>query len=243
VADPAYEVRRSDRARRARLTVTRDGRAVVVLPRRAPAGLADELVRTHADWLQRQLERTQRNQARLASRAPLGQGRVLEVDGVPYLVDARPEPDRRRGTVRAWPPSALGQTGWLDVRLAPGDSLPDLLDAWLRREARRVLARRVAALAPVVGVPLPTITIRDQRSRWGSASRLGRLSLNWRLILAPPFVLDYVVVHELAHLRVAGHGPRFWAIVRKHAPETIEARRWLRQHHDELMAALDDATD
>jgi predicted metal-dependent hydrolase len=243
VADPAYEVRRSDRARRARLTVTRDGRAVVVLPRRAPAGLADELVRTHAEWLRRQLERTQRNQARLAARPPLAAGRVLEVDGVPYRVDARSEPDRRRGSVRAWPPTSLGQSGWLDVRLATGEELGELLDAWLRREARRVLTMRVVALAPVVGVPVPTITIRDQRSRWGSASRQGRLSLNWRLILAPPYVLDYVVVHELAHLRVAGHGPRFWAIVRKHAPETADARRWLRQHHDDLMAALDDAGD
>jgi predicted metal-dependent hydrolase len=205
--------------------------------------MADELVRTHADWLRRQLDRTQRNRARLAARLPLADGRILEVDGVPYRVDARSEPERRRGTVRAWPPSTLGQSGWLDVRLAPGEALTDLLDGWLRREARRVLTLRVTALAPVVGVPIPTITIRDQRSRWGSASRSGRLSLNWRLILAPPYVLDYVVVHELAHLRVAGHGPRFWAIVRKHAPETTEARRWLRQHHDELMAALDDEVD
>src|SRR4051794_12772781 len=243
MADPAYEVRRSDRARRARLTVTRDGRAVVVLPRRAPAGMADGLVRTHADWLRRQLERTERNRARLAARPPLAAGRVLEVDGVPFRVDARSEPDRRRGSVRAWRPAAFGQSGWLDVRLAPIDVLADLLDAWLRREARRVLSARVAALAPVVDVPLPTITIRDQRSRWGSASRSGRLSLNWRLILAPPYVLDYVVIHELAHLRVAGHGPRFWAIVRKHAPETAEARRWLRHHHVELMTALDEAVD
>jgi predicted metal-dependent hydrolase len=243
MADPAYEVRRSDRARRARLTVTRDGRAVVVLPRRAPAAMADELVKTHAEWLRRQLERSERNRALLAARPALAGGRILEVDGVPYRVDARTEPDRRRGSVRGWPPAAFGQTGWLDVRLAPEDVLPDLLDGWLRREARRVLTQRVAALAPVVGVPVPTITIRDQRSRWGSASRAGRLSLNWRLVLAPPYVLDYVVIHELAHLRVAGHGPRFWAIVRKHAPETTDARRWLRQHHEELIAALDDAVD
>jgi hypothetical protein len=111
----------------------------------------------------------------------------------------------------------------------------------LRREARTTLVSRVAALAPVVGVPVPSVTIRDQRSRWGSASRGGRLSLNWRLILAPPFVLDYVVVHELAHLRIAGHGSRFWTLVRRHAPDADAARRWLRQHHDELMAALDEA--
>jgi predicted metal-dependent hydrolase len=65
------------------------------------------------------------------------------------------------------------------------------------------------------------------------------LSFNWRLLLAPPFALDAVVVHELAHLRIRGHGPRFWALVRQHAPRTDEARAWLRAHHAELMAALD----
>jgi len=239
MADPAYEVRRSDRARRARLTVTRDGRAIVVLPRRAPAGVAGDLVRTHAEWLRRQLDRMARNQARLAARTPLADGRVMEIDGIPYLVDAHVEPDRRRGSVSQTPPTNLTEPGRLSVRVGPDESVAELLEPWLRREARRVLVQRVAALTPVVGVALPSVTVRDQRSRWGSASRSGRLSLNWRLILTPPYVLDYVVVHELAHLRVSGHGPRFWTLVRKHAPETDEARRWLRQHHDELLAALD----
>jgi hypothetical protein len=83
------------------------------------------------------------------------------------------------------------------------------------------------------------ITIRDQRTRWGSASRSGTLSFNWRLILAPPEVLDYVVVHELAHLRWAGHGKRFWSLVGKHFRNYLGARKWLRDHHDELRHALD----
>jgi predicted metal-dependent hydrolase len=83
------------------------------------------------------------------------------------------------------------------------------------------------------------MSVRGQRARWGSASRDGSLSFNWRLLLAPPFVLDAVVVHELAHLRIRGHSRSFWSLVERHAPRTVEARRWLRAHHRELLAALD----
>jgi hypothetical protein len=114
-----------------------------------------------------------------------------------------------------------------------------VLEAWLRAEARRVLEDRVRDLAPALDVRPSRLTVRGQRSRWGSASRSGALSYSWRLVLAPPFVLDAVVVHELAHLRVPGHSPAFWALVRTHAPRTDESRRWLRDHHRELLAAID----
>ena len=83
------------------------------------------------------------------------------------------------------------------------------------------------------------ITVRDQRTRWGSASRQGTLSFSWRLVLAPPEILDYVVVHELAHLRWAGHGTRFWSLVRRFAPAADHHRRWLRQNEARLRHALD----
>jgi predicted metal-dependent hydrolase len=90
-----------------------------------------------------------------------------------------------------------------------------------------------------MGVTPTALSVRDQRSRWGSAARSGSLSFSWRLVLAPPDVLDAVVVHELAHLRHADHGPRFWDLAMTHAPRTTEARRWLRAHRDLLRAALD----
>ena len=81
--------------------------------------------------------------------------------------------------------------------------------------------------------------MRDQRTRWGSASPSGALSFSWRLVLAPPEVLDAVVVHELAHLRIRGHGRGFWGLVERHAPQTRASRRWLRDHARELRQALD----
>jgi len=95
------------------------------------------------------------------------------------------------------------------------------------------------ARASELGVRPGRIAIRDQSSRWASASAKGTLSFSWRLILAPPFVLDAVVVHELAHLRLRGHSAAFWGLVEGHAPRTPEARRWLREHARGVRAALD----
>ncbi len=256
-AVPAYTVRRSKRARRARITVTPNGETVVVLPQRAPAALAPQLVAHHADWVNRHVAKIRERSALLAARPPLGAGRWLTIDGLPHLVVVEAGTDDRpaRGRVEHRPPAGpAGSTGptapaeptepvgphLLLVMLgSDGHSAAQLLEAWLRREARRVLSARVAALSAPLAVSARGLSIRDQRSRWGSASRNGRLSLNWRLVLAPPWILDYVVVHELAHLRVPGHSAAFWAVVRRHAPEADAARRWLREHGPELLAALD----
>jgi predicted metal-dependent hydrolase len=265
-----YAVRRSVRARRARLTVTADGRVVVVLPQRAPLRAAELLVHEHADWVRRHVLRAQAQQAHLDARPALAAGRVLSVNGIPHEVVVREiaGPPResglgataaraRRGSVRRRLLSdAEGIRGELLITPGthgtpgphgtPGGGVADLemlitalLEGWLRAEARRVLTSRVAALSPQLGVTAGRLSVRAQRSRWGSASRDGALSLNWRLILAPAFVLDAVVVHELAHLRVRGHSTAFWTLAKTHAPRTDEARRWLRAHHRELLAALD----
>jgi predicted metal-dependent hydrolase len=126
------------------------------------------------------------------------------------------------------------------VRLGrDGRDVPVLLETWFRARAREVISECVAARASELGVRPGGISIRDQSSRWASASASGTLSFSWRLLLAPPFVLDAVVVHELAHLRIRGHTRRFWALVERHAPRTPEARRWLREHAGEVRAALD----
>ncbi len=243
-----YTVRRSSRARRARLTVTPSGEAVVVLPMRAPAALAGKLLEEHGAWLRRHMTRARDRTAQLATRPSLGGGRKLTVAGVLHDVVVEPAGSAARGRVRRikYSPRAepdLPRSPRSDVLLVElgteGRSGASLLEAWLRREARDVLLARVAELAPTVGVVPAAVTIRGQRARWGSASRNGRVSLNWRLILAPPAVLDYVVIHELAHLRVVGHSRSFWAVVRRHAADPEGARRWLREHHAELLVALD----
>ena len=113
-----------------------------------------------------------------------------------------------------------------------------VLEAWLRDRARTAIDRAIIEHAAALGVSPGRVSLRDARSRWGSASRKGTLSFSWRLILAPPAALETVVVHELAHLRVFGHGPRFWDLVASRRPDHLAWRRWLRTHSHELHAAL-----
>ncbi len=101
---------------------------------------------------------------------------------------------------------------------------------WLRGEARRRIEPVTAARAAEIGRSVTRITIRDQKSRWGSCAPGGRLSFNWRLVLAPGWVLDYVVAHEVAHLVEANHSAAFWQIVERLDGNAAEARNWLRRH-------------
>jgi len=207
----------------------------VVLPRRAPLTEAERLVERHAAWLDRHVTRIEAERSRLAERPALGQGRVLEVAGGPRRISEVDASGQRpvRGRVEPVP-------GGLVLRIgSDGRGAAELLEVWLRERAREVISERVMARASELGVRPGRISIRDQSSRWASASSGGALSFSWRLILAPPFVLDAVVVHELAHLRIRGHTRRFWALVERHAPRTSEARRWLREHAREVRAALD----
>jgi hypothetical protein len=105
-----------------------------------------------------------------------------------------------------------------------------------RRAVRELVSMLIEEEAPELGVAPKRIQIRDQRSRWGSCSTAGTLSFNWRLVLAPFDVLDYVVVHELCHLRVPNHSRRFWRLVEARRPEWREQRDWLHEHGPELLA-------
>jgi predicted metal-dependent hydrolase len=105
-----------------------------------------------------------------------------------------------------------------------------------RLAVRELVAMLIDEEAPVIGVEPARVQIRDQRSRWGSCSTRGTLSFNWRLVLAPFDVLDYVVVHELCHLREPNHSSRFWKLVEQRRPEWRAQRDWLHEHGPELLA-------
>jgi predicted metal-dependent hydrolase len=128
---------------------------------------------------------------------------------------------------------------WVEQQLArqvPRLALPPLTEREGRGRARALATGLCEREAPRLGVRYERIRIGDQRSRWGSCSSRGTLSFNWRLALAPATVLDYVVVHELCHLREPNHSRRFWALVEAARPGYRDARRWLREHGPELLA-------
>ena len=233
-----YTLRRSERARHTRLTIRPDGEIVVTLPSRAPERWAIDLVRARADWIDRHQARLSAARDRLAARPSLGAGRRVSLGGLEHEVEVVPLGDGRHRS-RVVHDDADGPRIRLELATDEGRQPATVLEAWLRSEAREVILRRVAVRERDLEVQPASVAIRDQRSRWGSASRRGTLSFSWRLVMAPAAVLDYVVVHELAHLRRFGHGPEFWRIVRDAVPDADAARRWLRAHEAELRAALD----
>ena len=205
----------------------------------APEARIEAFLRERQRWVLRHLDGLARERADAHAR---GGGR----DGglVPYRGDLhriRVIPDgvpRRRSTVER---AGTEHGDELLIRLAPRERRPvaRILEAWLRDRASEVIDRSVGAHAAALGVRPSRVDLRDPRSRWGSASRSGRLMFSWRLVLAPAASLETVVVHELAHLRVFGHGPEFWAIVAGRRPTHLADRAWLRRNSHALHAALD----
>jgi predicted metal-dependent hydrolase len=111
-----------------------------------------------------------------------------------------------------------------------GDGLRPALERWYRRSARDEIAPRLERACGLSGTSYSRLTIRGQRTRWASCSREGAMSFNWRLLLAPEPVLDYVVWHEVCHLEVMDHSPRFWRLLADRSPDYREQLRWLRAH-------------
>ena len=239
-----YTLRRSPRARTLRVIIHPARGVVVTIPatgRRgwgAPERHVESFLGEREPWLRRHLAQQARDRANLAARGGLQDGATLRFRGdLHRLRVVAAKPGARRSTVE--------RVGGLEedeliVRLAPADRRPTavVLEAWLKPRARTAIERDIARHATTLGVTPISIGIRDQRTRWGSASRQGRLSFSWRLILAPPEALETVIIHELAHLRVFGHGPAFWELVVSRRPDHKVWRRWLRDHSHELHGAL-----
>jgi len=208
-----YTVKRSDHARRVRVTVKPDGEVMVTLPQRASAKRAQEAVVELRPWIDRRLGEVAATQAALAARNGT----------VPYLGETltlRPEAGRQR----------VRRAG--DTLLVPRDpqQRADALERWYRGQARAEIAPLLDEAAAKLGTSYTKLTIRAQRTRWGSCSATGALAFNWRLLLAPPDVLAYVVWHEACHLVHLDHSPRFWGLLEHHLPGYRAPKRWLRRH-------------
>jgi predicted metal-dependent hydrolase len=211
-----YTVRRSARARRVRVNVRalaeqRAVRVEVVLPARVPARAASAAVIELRPWIERRLGEAQEVLERLAARAGT----------VPYLgtpLELVSEPGRSR--VRRED----------DRLLVPAGDPRPALERFYRRAARAEIAARLDRATAQVGRGYSGLAIRAQRSRWASCSPGGRMSFNWRLLLAPERVLDYVVWHEVCHLDVPDHSPRFWKLLAERWPSYREERSWLSRY-------------
>ncbi|HSU55254.1 MAG TPA: SprT family zinc-dependent metalloprotease [Candidatus Dormibacteraeota bacterium] len=211
---------RHRRARRYVLRLCRDGAARVTIPRGGSAGEAKAFVARQIPWLEKQLLR----------QATLPRSPRQWKAGSEILL--RGEPIRLQTLSEA--PGIL-RFGSEQLRLVDrsGDLRP-AVERHLWKLARYELGSRVMQLAALHGCNVQRVTIRNQRSRWGSCSRKGTISLNWRLIQTPAFVSDYIILHELAHLKHMNHSQRFWREVARLCPNFQKAERWLKTNRELL---------
>ena len=208
-----YTVRRSARARRVRVNVhalaeLRSVNVEVVLPARAPERAAAAAVRELRPWIERRLGEAQETLARISARAGT----------LPYLgrsLQLVPQAGRTR----------VHRSG--ERLLVPSGDPRPALERFYRRAARTEITLRLDRATALSGNAYSGLSIRAQRSRWASCSVGGRMSFNWRLLLAPESVLDYVVWHEICHLEVADHSQRFWKLLESRCPGWREPAAWL----------------
>ncbi|GAB4066155.1 M48 family metallopeptidase [Ancylobacter sonchi] len=215
-------LRRDARARRYTLRVraaTRD--VVLTMPARGSLKEAIAFAERHTGWIAVRL-------AQLPVVVAFTPGATVPLRGVPHVIVHRPG---QRGTV--WTEAGADDAPLLCVAGEVAHVARRVAD-FLKREARRDLTEASRRHAAALGVSISRITLRDTASRWGSCSSTGALSYSWRLILAPPEVLDYLAAHEVAHRREMNHGPRFWATVDRLFPRRHEAEAWLKRRGAEL---------
>ncbi len=208
---------RSAQAKRYRLTLRRDGTAVATIPLRGSEREAVRFVEQHREWLQRA-------RARQAQRP-----RGAEVWTVGTHVLWRGEMEEIRVAVEGAKPQVSVAADVFRVSALDGDLRPTL-EAHFARRAKIELPARAWELAAETGVDLKSVSVRNQRSRWGSCSAGGAVSLNWRLVQTPDRVRDYIIYHELMHLKEMNHSDRFWARVEEVCPDWREAERWLKRN-------------
>ena len=210
------EVRRHAGARRLTLRVSRTRRAVIVtIPLQCDLDEAGSFISRNIDWVRERLDN-------LPDPVPFVHGSAMPLRGEPHAIFfTGPGTSRLVELNRTATPRP-------EIRVpGPQAAAEKRLRGWLFDEAKRDLDRSVMVHAKRLCVQPKRIVVRDQTSRWGSCSTTRVLSFSWRLVLAPPAILDYVAAHEVAHLAEMNHGPRFWALVRKTLPDFETSKRWL----------------
>ena len=218
----AIAVRVSARARSYRLSIPHHGAPVLTVPRYGRWSEAQAFLHRQTGWLAARLKRATQPVAFEA-------GARIPVRGVEHLIVGT---GKLRGRVEETMVDSA------PALLVPGEPQhqPRRLTDWLKGEAQRDLEARVTVHAARLGVVAKSVRLRSQSTRWGSCASSGRLNFNWRLILAPPFVLDYVAAHEVAHLVEMNHSAAFWAQVESTLPDMARGRAWLKAHGRQLMA-------
>jgi len=226
----SYIIKRSPKAKYVRLEVRSETGLTVVIPKSYKPDRIPDLLKEKQRWISGKLAKYGQVQRPASDKAMKGG------DTVPYLGwDLEVVTRRAYGNVE----SVNVERNRLVVSLRAGSNRLDMvLERWYRMQATQLIREKANKLGAGLGLTYGQLSIRGQKTRWGSCSQKGNLSFNWKLIMAPEPVIDYVIVHELAHLKEMNHTKRFWQLVGQHCPKWRDHRKWLKDHAVELAAKL-----
>ena len=226
----SYRVRRSPRAKYVRLEVSPQTGLTVVIPGSYHIATLPGLLKRKTRWILSKL-------AKFGNVSlPFFSKDIEHGDSLPYLGrNLRLVIQRNGGKADAI--RVEGKRILVSVN-PTGARLNLAIEGWYRREAEKLIKKKVDELCSNIGVRFHRLTIRGAKTRWGSCSPKGNLNFNWKLLMVPEPVIDYVIVHELAHLKEMNHSKRFWNLVARHCPRWREHRKWLQDHEAELSAKL-----
>ncbi|MCR4278034.1 MAG: M48 family metallopeptidase [Candidatus Berkelbacteria bacterium] len=219
LGDLKVVVKTVPRSRSVSVRVLPNGSVVVTAPRFTPRFVINQFVAKHEDWIrEKQGSVVEKLNALVAEREKLF-FRGLEYD---FRLSISPQKEGVKITDSILTVTAVREDH-AQVRR--------ILEKWYRAQAAKHFKERVPLLADLVDSTVKTVSIRSQRTRWGSCSSRNTISLNWRLIMAPDWVSDYVIYHELAHLTHMNHSKDFWQLVERYVPNHKDAQKWLKDHH------------
>ena len=225
-----YTVKRSSRAKHVRIEVRGKTGLTIVIPGSYNVEELPDLLRKKKRWILDKL-------AKYGKGHPLAaEKEIKNGDFIPYLgrhmkVVERHDP-RMADSVKLEKNRLLLNLGSRNSRLNL------VVEWWYRQQAEILIKKRAAELCPRLWVTYGRLTIRGAKTRWGSCSRTSNLNFNWKLMMAPEPVIDYVIIHELAHLKEMNHSKKFWELVAEHCPQWRKHKRWLKEHEAELAAKL-----
>jgi len=221
-----FQLQRRRGRKRVAIHVLPQGTVEVRAPWSTPVRWIDEFVVQHSAWIRQRLADLPPPIQYTTGTAVPFQGERLRLEVLPGLFAA--------GEIRRKGDRLLVSVGGVGNDEELHKAVRDLLRRWLMQQALEVCRQRVSYWSQRLGVAPAKVTIKDMSTRWGSCSQRGNLSISYRIVMAPPWVMDYLLVHELCHLRHMDHSAAFWAAVKDAFPQADAARRWLREHSAEL---------
>jgi predicted metal-dependent hydrolase len=226
----SYIIKRSARVKHVRLEVRPETGLTVVIPQSYKIGQLPNLLETKGRWILDKLAKHGEVQPPYTNKA-IKNGDFVSYHGLDLEVVIR-QNHQNTNNVK------LEQHRLVVSLRSTTSRLNMVLEQWYRMQAAKLIKARADKLSARLGLTYHRVTIRGQKTRWGSCSHKGNLSFNWKLIMAPQPVIDYIIIHELAHLKEMNHSKRFWELVAEHSPRWREHKQWLKDHETELAAKL-----